>query len=108
MKLYLQREKSGIDAIGTFNIENKEFKVLKGSKISETVNHSNKFRGAKSVEKARINIVINNILTSDITFKSASTAANFVTGASSNGLIAWKNKEGKCLKEILQEESTNE
>jgi hypothetical protein len=37
----------------------------------------------------------------DVCFKSASTAANFVTGSSTNGMLAWKDKDGNNLKEIL-------
>ena len=35
----------------------------------------------------------------DAHFTSASTAASFVTGASTNGMTAWKTKGGKTLKE---------
>lgn len=40
------------------------------------------------------------IFTKDYEFKSPSTAASLVCGGSENGLIAWKNKDGKTLKEI--------
>ena len=43
----------------------------------------------------------------DVPFKSASTAANFVTGASTNGLTAWKDENGKTLKAILAERQGN-
>ena len=33
------------------------------------------------------------------------TAANFVTGVSTNGLIAWKDIEGNTLKSLLSEEA---
>ena len=36
-------------------------------------------------------------------FKSPSTAANFVTGRSTNGLIAWKNIDKKTIKELINE-----
>lgn len=39
----------------------------------------------------------------EVTFKSASTAAIFVTGGSTNGLTAWKTKEGKTIKEAIKE-----
>ena len=39
----------------------------------------------------------------DVAFKSASTAANFVTGRSTNGLITWKNSDGIILKSLLSE-----
>ena len=37
----------------------------------------------------------------DVLFTSSSTAGNFVTGFSTNGLTAWKTKDGKPLKEAL-------
>ena len=48
-----------------------------------------------------MNVVVNNVLQTDMIFKSASTAANFVTGNSTNGLIAWKNKDGVILKTLI-------
>lgn len=42
-------------------------------------------------------------LVEDIEFNSASTAANFCLGYSSNGLITWKDESGKTLKKILSE-----
>ena len=43
------------------------------------------------------------VLQKDMVFKSASTAANFVTGSSTNGLTAWKDKDGRTIKEIILE-----
>jgi hypothetical protein len=103
MKLYLIRPRSNVDAIAEYNLDDKKVTVLKGSRVSNKIAYSEKFRGAKSVEKARANAVEANIVVKDMTFKSPSTAANFVTGASTNGLSAWKNKEGKTLKSILTE-----
>ncbi|EFA23833.1 hypothetical protein BIFGAL_02942 [Bifidobacterium gallicum DSM 20093 = LMG 11596] len=41
------------------------------------------------------------MVSKDVHFKSASTAANFVTGASTNGMAAWKTKDGKSIKDAL-------
>jgi len=101
MKLYLKRPRSNVDAVAEYDINNKTFTVLMGSTLSEKIAHSEKFRGAKSIEKSRDGNVKNNKLINDITFKSSSTAANFVTGASTNGLTAWKDENGKLLKDIL-------
>ena len=38
--------------------------------------------------------------TRDTEFSSASAAANVVHGGSANGLLAWKGKGGKTLKEL--------
>ena len=103
MKVYLMRERSGIKATGEFDPNTKAVKVLKGSVLSSSVAHTEKFRGAKSIEKSREGVLTDNVLQKDVSFKSASTAANFVTGSSTNGLTAWKNKEGKTIKEIITE-----
>ena len=109
MKLYLTRTHSSIKAAADYDVENKSFVVLKGSVISEAIAYSEKFRGAKSIEKFRVGVVDGTRVTKDVLFKSASTAANFVTGTSTNGLTAWKDESGKTLKAILAEmESNNE
>lgn len=103
MKVYLIRERSGIKATGEFDPASKAVTVLKGSVLSDSVAHTEKFRGTKSIEKSREGVLKGNVLQKDVAFKSASTAANFVTGSSTNGLIAWKNKDGKTIKEIITE-----
>lgn len=74
MKVYIVRERSGVNAKGEFDPTTRSLTVLKG-----------------------------NVLQTDVAFKSASTAANFVTGTSTNGLTAWKDKDGKTIKEIITE-----
>ncbi|WP_025770469.1 GIY-YIG nuclease family protein [Thioalkalivibrio sp. HK1] len=41
----------------------------------------------------------------DVKFKTPSTAAVVISGASQNGRIVWKDKDGKTLKEIQEESS---
>ena len=101
MKVYLRRQKTSVDAVAEYDPTSKGITVLNGSKLSATIAHTEKFRGAKSIEKSRTGIVKDNTLLKDISFKSASTAANFVTGSSTNGLIAWKDADGKTIKQIL-------
>ena len=103
MRVYLKREKSGVNATGEYDVETKELTVLKGSTVCERIAYSDKFRGANTVEKYRNEVVKDCVVKSDITFKSASTAANFVTGSSTNGLVAWKDANGKKLKDALAE-----
>lgn len=104
MKLFLIQERKGVKAEAEYDISNKRFIVLKGSVVSDSISHSEKFRGDTSIQKSRGNgVVKNNIVTRDVEFKSPSTAANFVTGASTNGMVAWKNEEGRTLKSILSE-----
>ena len=40
------------------------------------------------------------LFTKDIEFSSPSAAAAVIHGGSANGLTAWKNKDGKTLKEL--------
>lgn len=103
MKLYLKRPRTNVNAIAEYNTKTGGITVLKGSTVSDNIAYSEKFRGVKSIEKSREGVVDKCIVSQDITFKSASTAANFVTGASTNGLSAWKNEEGKSLKSIIAE-----
>lgn len=109
MKLYLIRPRTNVNATAEYDIMTGSVTVLKGSIVSETIAYSEKFRGAKSIEKHRAGVVNGTKVITDVIFKSASTAANFVTGASTNGLTAWKDENGKTLKTILTEkEGKNE
>ena len=103
MKVYIVRERSGVDAKGEFDPSTRSLTVLKGSVLSESIAYTEKFRGAKSVEKSREGVLKDNVLQKDVAFKSASAAANFVTGNSTNGLTAWKDKNGKTIKELIME-----
>ncbi len=105
MKLYLIRKKNNISATGEYNSTTKQFTVFKGSRVSDFISSARKFRGAGLIEKSRTNTVKDRLVVEDITFKSASTASNFVTGTSSNGLITWKDENGRTLKEINEDES---
>ena len=103
MKLYIKRKNNTIEAVAEYDSENGSVTVLKGSIVSANIAYSEKFRGAKSIEKCRSEYVENGIVIKDAYFKSASTAANFVTGSSTNGLIAWKSENGKTLRCIFKE-----
>ena len=103
MKLYIKRKNKTIEAVAEYDLKNGSVTVLKGSTVSANIAYSEKFRGAKSIEKSRSKYVENGIVIKDANFKSASTAANFVTGSSTNGLVAWKNENGKTLQCILKE-----
>lgn len=104
MKVFIKRVKSNIDATGEFNTQNGHITVLEGSKLSERVASSEKFRGSKSIKRYREGIVVDGILKQNVEFNSASTAANFVTGNSTNGLKTWKTEEGIRLKDIISKE----
>ena len=109
MKLFLLRKNQSVNAIAEWNQNTNTFKVLKGSVVSESIATHTKFRSAKTIEKTRANgTVVNRILMTDVLFKSASSAANFVTGSSTNGLEAWKDITGKKLKNILAENNNEQ
>ncbi len=100
MELFL-RTKTGVNASGDYDSVSKTLTVQKGSIVSPEVHTTGKFRSANSVIKYR-ELYCDGIITKeDVVFKSASTAANFVTGRSTNGLITWKNKDGKTLKSLI-------
>ena len=103
MKLYIKRRKDGIEAVADYDAHQKRFVVLKGSRVSSTIAYSEKFRGAKSIEKFRAEFVEDGVVVRDAVFTSSSTAANFVTGRSTNGLTAWKDEGGTTLKALLYE-----
>lgn len=89
-------------ATGEYQPDEKIFTVKKGSKVSEEISYSATFRGATTVEKYRAQYVRDGKVVSDAVFKSPSTAANFVTGRSTNGLAAWRDENGVSLKELLK------
>ena len=102
IRLYLKSRNNEYDAVAEFDTSTNQMTVLRNSLISTKV-AGGMFRSSKSVEKQRQNASIKNrLLTENISFKSASAAANFVTGCSTNGLISWKTEEGITLKEALK------
>lgn len=97
MRVYLKSRTGKYDATGDYNFTTRELVILKGSRVSSTISQGS-FRSAKTVEKFRNSKdVLDGILINNISFKSASTAANFITGTSTNGLKAWKNEDGVAL-----------
>ena len=102
IRLYLKSRKNEYDAVAEFDTSTNKMTVLKNSLISSKV-AGGMFRSSKSVGKQRQNVSIKNRrLTENISFKSASAAANFVTGSSTNGLVSWKTEEGTTLKDVIK------
>ncbi len=101
MDLIIESKNKGYSAKAKYDIDKKTFVVLKGSSVSAEVAQSEKFRGASSIISAREKYVKNGVVSEDVTFKSSSTAANFITGRSTNGMITWKDKNGTKLKDLL-------
>jgi len=103
MKLFIERASKGISAVAEYDPENKRFVVLKGSKVSEDVSSAPTFRGANAIRILRNKYVVDREVTEDVSFRSSSTAGNFVTGSSTDGPGTWRSENGEKLKSILSE-----
>lgn len=101
LKLFMKKDRIGVDEKALFDTDTKATVALKGSKLSATILDAPTFRGRKTIEKAREGCVVNNILQKDLAFKSPFMVGNVVTGRSTDGLQAWKTEDGKVLKEAL-------
>lgn len=102
MKFYLKSRKGAFDAVAEYNEKNHTFTVLKGSRVSEHISNSPKFRSGGSIERGRDKYVgKNSLVKSDAVFNSPSMAAIFVTGMSTNGRRAWKNEAGQSFKSVF-------
>ncbi len=97
----LKRRDGKAEAKGIY--EDGKLTVKKGSLLH--VNSTSKLNLESIAQKLRVDKSIvgkDGVLKKDVTFNSASTAANFVTGTSTNGMITWKTQEGKKLSEIVK------
>ncbi len=97
IKLYVKGRGNSYFATGEY--DGKGITILKGSTVSPRV--ASKI--SPIVMKIRNNpeyVNRSNRVIKDIYFRSPSTAANFVTGNMSNGLMRWKNGEGISLKQL--------
>ena len=103
MKVYLKSERNKLNASGEYSPEDGSVVVFAGSLLSSNVSNSKTFRGRKSIISSREGVVVDNILQKNIQFKSPSTAANFVTGTSSNGNRLWKTTDGTPIGELSKE-----
>lgn len=101
MEVYLKGKIIGYDATGEYDKDTRKLIVYKGSKVSLDISYSKTFKAAAKIAESRKETVENGIVLHDIEFPSASTAANVVTGRSTNGMIAWKTSEGKTLNEEI-------
>lgn len=57
MKVFLNRKKSEINAIGEYNVDTKEMTVKKGSTVSGSIQRTEKFRGAATIEKTEAGLL---------------------------------------------------
>ena len=101
MDLKLVSSSGKYDAFGKYDTETKKMIVCKGSLVSDVLSDSRSFRGTETIKKLRLRYTKDRKVIEDVVFSSASTAANFITGVSTNGMVVWKNAEGEKLKTIL-------
>ena len=97
--LYFSRN-NGKSGKATGRIENDGFCVLKGSYINPDIATYLPAGVVNLRKRYASQIDSKGILQVDICFGSPSYASAFVCGKNSNGLIEWKNKDGKTLKDI--------
>lgn len=100
MVIFLKSKKGVYDAQAKY--DNGKITVLKGSKIQ--MDFADHIRGGKTAKSYRENkeyVNSEGIVIKDCEFSGASTAAQFVTGRSTNGLIAWKVENKISLKDYL-------
>lgn len=79
--------------------------VFQGSRINNRENPN--FRPSKEViEKLKDTTLVgtDGVLKKDVTFNTLSTAASFVAGRVSNGMITWKTEDGRYVRYTLKGE----
>ena len=93
-KIYTKGRLNDYEAFGVY--DGKSVVVLKGSKISNKV--ASKINPVVIKKRSDKTLVSDSYVTlMDISFRSPSTAAAFVTGNISNGMRVWKVEEGMDL-----------
>ena len=93
MLLYLRGRKDTYNA--TCEYDNNLFTVKKGSIISTDSGNTRITKSAEVYRNDKNLVDSNHVVKKDITFKSATSAAQFVVGQSVNGKRAWKDKNNK-------------
>ncbi|MCD8011883.1 MAG: DUF4357 domain-containing protein [Lachnospiraceae bacterium] len=103
VNIYLIQKKGRYSAKGVY--EDGMTTVFKGGRIQLFFSEHIKGGQAEKIIRNNPEYVDSqgNIL-KDCVFKSASAAAQFVTGYSTNGLLAWKVDKKVCLKDYLTKE----
>lgn len=106
LNLHLERTIKGIGKVEADGIRTSEgFVVLQGSHIA--VEDDDTIPVVLKEQRRKVSVV-DGVLQEDVLFSSPSYAAMFVIGKSANGLISWKDADGRYLKEIENSETTDE
>lgn len=82
------------------------FTVLKGSVIATTTVPSLKWSDKRNSLVSEYTTIDDGklVMTSDKTFTSPSTAADFCIGSSNNGWLVWKDKDGNTLDSVYRKQ----
>ena len=81
-----------------------QFVVMKGSQMSsETRTSCREWIKTRRDELVSTGKVIDNTFAEDVVFSSPSAAAATILGGETNGLLSWKNDEGKTLKQLREQ-----
>ena len=105
MRVYLIKPRSNVYAEGDYNIETREIVVFKGATVSGDIReYKNTILTSKKIKELRDQVVKEGKLIQNIKFKSPSSAGYFITGRSTNGMVAWKNKNGVPIGEIYSKD----
>ena len=99
MKLYLNSKQGKHSAIAEY--DGKTVTVLKGSKINLETKYSRLQQFIIDLRNDPSIVSMDGTLSKDITFSTPTTAAQFVTGRSVNGYIAWRPDNSMSLKEYI-------
>ena len=100
MKVILKSKQNQHYAIGEY--DDGKLSVLKGSKINPIIAFPQMSPMLVQMREDKHLVSEEGIVLSDIFFNSPSSAAQFVTGRSVNGLIAWRPNDEISLKEYLK------
>ena len=94
----------GCDARGFYSSNG--FTVLKGSVIATTTVPSLKWSDKRYSLVSEYTAIEGDklVMTSDKTFASPSTAADFCIGSSNNGWLVWKDKDGNTLDSVYRKQ----
>ena len=76
--------------------------VLKGSRVNRNDSYQRMASEAVNARRDKNIVGESGEVLKDVSFNSPSTAAQFVTGRSSNGYIAWRPDDRMSLKEYLR------
>ena len=97
MKIYYKSTTGVFDAVGIVD-DGSDWIVCKGSRINPSSSTLCKNVVALRMQEG---LVVDNILQKDIHFRSASAAAQFVSGYSSNGMRSWRTDKGEYVSKYI-------